>query len=82
MTLTVVNAAATALVLTALMVAARRPMHHTQEGRAVLALLCSLALLSLVGLARRTGTVHADTAALAGWTVVAAVAVWVITRRT
>lgn len=45
-------------------------------------LLGSLVLLSCVGLIRRTGHAIADDVALAAWTVVAAVAVWVITRRT
>ena len=76
MTLVVVNLAAAALALTV-----RRPMRATEEGRAVLVLLGSLVLLSCVGLVRRTGHPIADDVALAAWTVVAAVAVWVITRR-
>ena len=81
MTLALVNATAAALVLAALILTIRRPIHATEEGRAVLVLLGSLVLLSSVGLVRRTGHPIADDVALAAWTAVAAVAVWVITRR-
>lgn len=81
MTLAVVNLAAFTLALAALVLTVRRPIHATEEGRAVLVLLGSLVLLSSVGLVRRTGHPIADDVALAGWTAVAAVAVWVITRR-
>ena len=81
MTLAVVNLAAFILVLAALVLTIRRPIHVTEEGRAVLVLLGVLVLLSCVGLIRRTGHPIADDVALAGWTAVAAVAVWVITRR-
>lgn len=81
MILVIVNGAAFILVLFALMITIRRPLHGTEEGRAVLILLGALVLLSCVGLIRRTGHAIADDVALAGWTVVAAVAVWVITRR-
>ena len=81
MTLVAVNLVAFILAVAALVLTARRPMHATEEGRAVLVLLGSLVLLSSVGLIRRTGHPIADDAALAAWTAVAAVAVWVITRR-
>lgn len=81
MTLVVVNLAAFILAAAALALTVRRPMHVTEEGRAVLVLLGSLVLLSSVGLVRRTGHPIADDVALAAWTAVAAVAVWVITRR-
>lgn len=81
MTLTIVNLVAFVLLVVALVLTVRRPMHATQEGRAVLALLGSLVLLSCVGLIRRTGHPIIEEAALAGWTAVAAVAVWIITRR-
>lgn len=81
MTLALVNAGAPFLVLAALILTIRRPIHATEEGRAVLVLLGVLVVLSLVGLIRRTGSHLADPASLAGWTAVAAVAVWVITRR-
>lgn len=81
MTLALVNAGASFLVLAALILTIRRPIHATEEGRAVLVLLGSLVLLSCVGLVRRTGHPIADDVALAAWTAVAAVAVWVITRR-
>ena len=81
MTLTIVNLAAFVLAVAALVLTIRRPIHVTEEGRAVLVLLGVLVLLSCVGLIRRTGHPIADDVALAGWTAVAAVAVWVITRR-
>ena len=81
MTLALVNAGASVLVLAALILTIRRPIHGTEERRAVLVLLGALVLLSCVGLIRRTGHAIADDVALAGWTAVAAVAVWVITRR-
>ena len=81
MTLVAVNLAAFILALAALVLTIRRPIHVTEEGRAVLVLLGSLVLLSSVGLVRRTGHPIADDVALAAWTAVAAVAVWVITRR-
>ena len=81
MTLAVVNLIAFILVTAALVLTIRRPIHATEEGRAVLVLLSSLVLLSCVGLVRRTGHPIADDVALAAWTAVAAVAVWVITRR-
>lgn len=81
MTLALVNGVASFLVLAALILTIRRPIHGTEEGRAVLVLLGSLVLLSCVGLIRRTGHPIADDVALAGWTAVAAVAVWVITQR-
>ena len=81
MTLTIVNLAAFVLAVAALALIFRRPIHATEEGRAVLVLLGSLVLLSSVGLVRRTGHPIADDVALAAWTAVAAVAVWVITRR-
>lgn len=80
MTLALVNGVASFLVLAALILTIRRPIHLTEEGRAVLVLLGSLVLLSCVGLIRRTGHPIADDVALAGWTAVAAVAVWVITH--
>lgn len=82
MTLTVVNLVAFVLVVVALAVTIRRPIHATEEGRAVLVLLSSLVLLSGVGLVRRTGHPIADDASLAAWTAVAAVAVWVLTKGT
>ena len=82
MTLAAVNLAAFVLVAAALALIFRRPIHATEEGRAVLVLLGWLVLLSSVGLVRRTGHPIADDVALAAWTAVAAVAVWVITRRT
>lgn len=81
MTLVLVNGGASLLVLTALILTIRKPIHGTEEGRAVLVLLGSLVLLSCVGLIRRTGHPIGDDAALAGWTAVAAVAIWLITRR-
>lgn len=81
MTLVVVNLAASILAAAALALTVRRPMRATEEGRAVLVLLGSLVLLSGTGLVRRTGHPIADDVALAAWTAVAAVAVWVITRR-
>ena len=81
MTLVVVNLAAFILATTALALTARRPIHATEEGRAVLVLLSSLVLLSVTGLVRRTGHPIGDNVALTAWTAVAAVAVWVITRR-
>ena len=81
MTLVVVNLAASILSVAALALTVRRPMRATEEGRAVLVLLGSLVLLSVTGLVRRTGHPIADDVALAAWTAVAAVAVWVITRR-
>lgn len=83
MTLLIVNSAAALLMAVALVRAIRRPIHGTEEGRAVLVLLGALPLLMLsgVGLVRRTGHPIADDVALAAWTAVAAVAVWVITRR-
>lgn len=81
MTLVVVNVAAFVLVVAALALSARRSMHATEEGRAVLVLLGSLVLLTCVGLVRRTGHPIIDEVALAGWTAIAAVAVWVMTQR-
>lgn len=81
MTLVVVNLTAFILTVAALAITLRRPLHGTHEGRAVLVLLGSLVLLSGTGLVRRTGHPIADDVALAAWTAVAAVAVWVITRR-
>ena len=81
MTLTIVNLAAFALAVAALALTVRRPMRATEEGRAVLVLLGSLVLLSGTGLVRRTGHPIGDDVALAAWTAIAAVAVWVITRR-
>ena len=81
MTLTIVNSVAFVLVVAALALAIRRPIHGTEEGRAVLVLLGVLVLLSCIGLVRRTGHNVTDDAALAGWTAVAAVAIWLITRR-
>ena len=81
MTLTIVNSVAFVLVLLALALSVRRPIHGTEEGRAVIVLLGVLVLLSSVGLIRRVGHSIVDGAALTAWTAVAAVAVWVITRR-
>lgn len=81
MTLAIVNVVAFVLVLAALVLSVRRPMHATEEGRAVLVLLSSLLLLSSVGLVRRTDHHITDDLALAGWTAIAAVAVWVMTQR-
>ena len=62
--LAVVNSVAFVLVLLALALSVRRPIHGTEEGRAVIVLLGVLVLLSTVGLIRRVGHSIVDGAAL------------------
>lgn len=81
MSLVVVNVVAFVLILLALAVSVRRPIHATEEGRAMLVLLGSLVLLSGVGLVRRTGHPVIEGVSLGAWTAIAAVAVWLIIRR-
>ena len=77
--LQVITGLAFVLTILALLVGFRRHVDHTEHGRALLFALGAVAILAVVGVGRRLGLDLEPYDAAFAWTVVAAVATWVLT---